>query len=531
MSSTCSRFVALALFCLAALAPTSAGAATASPRVVGGTMATTPGWMTQVWVKDGNSTGLCGGELVSSRWLLTAAHCVRAELGGFPLAASTVHLRIGVPTLSEPTTADPGTSVDQIRIDPANTSGSTTGDVALLHLAAPVPAIPVALADAGAAPAGAEPAVLGWGTTASGSVSASLQQVAQTIIDSGRCSAYGSDFVAESMICSGGVVGQDSCTGDSGGPLALGAEGASALLLGTVDYGSDRCGDGTPAVYQRLTEGTTAAWLRSVLVRPAIAPSTAIPAAGGKVGLTATSAWTDATYAWDLDGDGAYDDASGAAVTTAASARTVSVLATSAAAGESAVARYAIVPVDPVLTVSAAAASVREGGLITLTAVSRGGTGTLTAATSGVTKTPKTVAVPAGGTASIALRVREDHVWKAPRTLRVALSTTGTLKLTATSLTVKVVDDDTPALTGVKVTGTAAGSSVRAHLPGRGTLTATAVLNGRTIATRTVSASSARTVALKLAVSATQRRRHPQITLRWRSRDAAGITARATRRL
>ncbi|MCW3041363.1 MAG: hypothetical protein JWM31_3268, partial [Solirubrobacterales bacterium] len=48
----------------------SAPAATATLRVVGGsTAATTPGWMTQVWVRDATALSFCGGELVSSRWV------------------------------------------------------------------------------------------------------------------------------------------------------------------------------------------------------------------------------------------------------------------------------------------------------------------------------------------------------------------------------------------------------------------------------------------------------------------------------
>ncbi|UTI66049.1 serine protease [Paraconexibacter antarcticus] len=527
VSAFCALALALGGLSSAVPARAAAAASRASVRVVGGTGASTPRWMSQVWVQDLTGTGLCGGELVAGRWVLTAAHCAVSDVAGLPLGSSAFRVRIGTPGLAPPTSADPGTPVDGVRIDPAFRSGVTYGDVALLHLAAAPPITPVALGDAGAAVTGAVPAVLGWGVTASGTTSTSLQRVDQPILDPSACAGYGRDFVADSMICAGAVKGQDSCNGDSGGPLALGAEGPAALLLGTVDFGSDNCGDGTPAVYQRVTEGATAAWLRTVLARPQIAVSPATPAKGATVTLTASSPWPDATYAWDLDGNGTYGDAAGPVVRSAVTAaRTVSVLAASAGAGDDATARATVSPLDPAVTVTGPS-RVTEGRVLKLTLASAGGSGTVTAKAPGVAT--KRATIPGAGV----LRLRVPHTagWRAPRRLTVRLTASGTLRLAAATVTVTVVDADTPRLTAVRVAATGRGATARARVPGRGALRVTAVAGGRTLAARTVTTRSRRTVTTRLRLTAAQRARRPQIRLRWTSAQEPAAHATATRRL
>lgn len=59
-------------------------------------------------------------------------------------------------------------------------------------------------------------------------------------------------------MCVGGIIGEDSCGGDSGGPL-MKVEAVDGppkyYFLGVVSFGAKHCGESsTPAVYSRIAE-------------------------------------------------------------------------------------------------------------------------------------------------------------------------------------------------------------------------------------------------------------------------------------
>lgn len=69
--------------------------------------------------------------------------------------------------------------------------------------------------------------------------------------------------VVNSQMCAGGIAGQDSCRGDSGGALMGQAPAANNwMVVGVVSYGPSPCGTpGWPGVYTRV--GSYVNWILS----------------------------------------------------------------------------------------------------------------------------------------------------------------------------------------------------------------------------------------------------------------------------
>ena len=114
----------------------------------------------------------CTGTLVADGWVMTAAHCVVAEDANghptsTPLPISKFEIVLGRSDLGKTWQGGQWT-VDQLRIDPEWNPDRLAGDVALLHLAGPLPrrAVPLPLAPSSfSLPDGASPLSYGYGCT------------------------------------------------------------------------------------------------------------------------------------------------------------------------------------------------------------------------------------------------------------------------------------------------------------------------------------------------------------------------------
>ena len=288
-------------------------------RIING-HATTQAWPAQTSVRftTGSGTYVCGGTLLSARWVLTAGHCATGDAGA-ALAPGAFTLRVG--STSRTSGGTIALADDAIRHPSYNATGTPSNDLALLHLATAVPQEPLRLAGTGAAEAalwsaGVQATVIGWGVTETGSQSATLREAQVPMLADGSCaSAWGSYFSSTSMVCAGGQ-STDSCSGDSGGPLMVPRSG-SFELVGVVSWGSSPCGQlGVPGVYARVGAAALNAWVRSRVPTTGLAASPAAPDPGEQVSFTASVALgaqvSSPTLAWDLDDDGAFDDATGA---------------------------------------------------------------------------------------------------------------------------------------------------------------------------------------------------------------------------
>ena len=95
--------------------------------------------------------------------------------------------------------------------------------------------------------------VYGWGYFENGNddISDILRQTTQRVIASDTCGKYWKDFTpAPNQLCAFGL-GQDSCGGDSGGPLTV-EENGRHILIGAVSFGAIPCAKVDISIYSVL---------------------------------------------------------------------------------------------------------------------------------------------------------------------------------------------------------------------------------------------------------------------------------------
>lgn len=184
---------------------------------------------------------VCGGAIVDSTTIITAATCV-----SFPLAYYTV--RVGS---SNRNSGGQLLQVSSIRQDPRYNSRLSSKNVALLTLGSEItidPARPIKLAETGPK-AGDQCTVSGWGTTKEGGSSPSALRFVQVqITETEHCkTAYQEAIITSDMFCAG-TVGKDACQGDAGGPLTC-----NGVLSGIASWGAGCGRAGFPGVYTNVS--------------------------------------------------------------------------------------------------------------------------------------------------------------------------------------------------------------------------------------------------------------------------------------
>jgi trypsin len=283
---------ALALSFLA-VAPTPAAA------IVGGSVAAEGEypWMAAITSGSGSSQ-YCGGSLVDSTTVVTAAHCMGGLLG-IPLVddllsivlSSPVHVLLGTNHLSSG-----GESIEATEIF-VHPDYDGDHDVAVLKLASPSSQTPIALAQPGQEAlwaSGVIATAAGWGATSEGgSGSDALLEVDLPIISDADCAAhYGSSTDGATELCAGHAAGgKDTCQGDSGGPLMVPDGTGGLLLAGVVSWGDGCARPGVPGVYAEVAPLSD--FIESHMGGESSAAARSSSAAPGVTGATGEAPATD----------------------------------------------------------------------------------------------------------------------------------------------------------------------------------------------------------------------------------------------
>ncbi|XP_034652751.1 serine protease filzig isoform X1 [Drosophila subobscura] len=244
-----------------------------SGRIVGGKGSSFGAFPWQVLVRESTWLGLftknkCGGVLINSRYVVTAAHCqpgflasLVAVMGEFDISGDLESKRSVTKNVKR--------VIVHRQYDPA----TFENDLALLEMDSPVQfdthIVPICMPNDAADFTGRMATVTGWGRLKyGGGVPSVLQEVQVPVIENSVCqemfhTAGHNKKILNSFLCAGYANGQkDSCEGDSGGPLVLQRPDGRYELAGTVSHGIKCAAPYLPGVYMRTTFYKP--WLRSI---------------------------------------------------------------------------------------------------------------------------------------------------------------------------------------------------------------------------------------------------------------------------
>ncbi|XP_017487037.1 PREDICTED: trypsin-like [Rhagoletis zephyria] len=218
-------------------------------------------WQVSIRLKSYEIAGfgrghLCGGSVLTSRVIISAAHCtVNSNITPTTYrSASEFTIVMGSVYLYEVTAYTLQYDVLEVAPNLDFSKSTLQNDVALFFIDGSIPenhatVKPIPLNQL-ALSTGVNCTVTGWGITESGIVWAELLGAVVPIVASSHCNASYKGSIDEGMICAGypETGGIDACQGDSGGPLAC-----NGTLGGIVSWGNGCAERGYPGVYANVS--------------------------------------------------------------------------------------------------------------------------------------------------------------------------------------------------------------------------------------------------------------------------------------